>query len=139
MEEMIPTIVTLLKYTVTFGGGSLGLFLLSKFLGRKKEEVELALDWQKFYNEHIETIKKIHIEEIDSIKKLHEKQIEDIKQTFKSEIKALIEKVDELNTSKEESEKLKQIWENDSIKKTTIINDQKLIISDQETELETYR
>ena len=86
---MIPEVITAVKYIGMIGGGSLLTLFLSKWLGKKKEEVELALDWQKFYNEHIETIKKIHEDEIEAIKQMHKQQMEEIKTAFKKEIQIL--------------------------------------------------
>lgn len=133
---MVAEVLTGLKYLGLLGGGSIITLFFSKWLGKKKEDVELALDWQKFYNGHIETIKKIHEEEIESIKDLHKKQIEDIRRTFKAEIQELITEVKELKTDKEEADKLRLKWEEDSFKKTSIIKQKDEIISSQLMEIE---
>ena len=140
MEELIPgAAVVAFKYIATFGGGTLATMFFAKWLGRKKEDVEMALDWQKFYNKHIDDIKKIHKDEIESITDLHASQLAEIQHTFKVEIASLVSKVDELIIDKQASARLLKEWELEVEKHKIIINQKVAIISEQEQELELLR
>ena len=128
--EFIDTIAILKLLIPTIAGSSVVTLLISKFLGRKKEEIEYALDMQKFYNKHIEDIKEIHEDEIESIKKLHAEQLEEVKKAFKEEIEILINKVDEAIQSKEECERNRRLWEEDSMRKDDLLKEKDKKISE---------
>ena len=139
MDELIPGAVGVVTKLGIFGGGSLATLLMAKWLGRKKEDVEMALDWQKFYSKHIEDIKAIHKDEIAAINELHEAQLVEVGHTFKVEIAALVAKVDELILDKANSQKLLTQWEEEVDKYRRIVDQKIMIIANQEVELEELR
>ena len=104
MEEMIKVIIVSL-----FGGGAIGsiaLFLIQKKYNKKKEDIELAVQYQDFYRKEIasrEKDKKELSDELDSIKQKISNLV--------SQNEVLIKRVVEgKKTIKEKSDNIKR-WE----------------------------
>ena len=140
MEELIPgAAVVAFKYMATFGGGTLATMFFAKLLGRKKEDVAMALDWQKHSDQQLDLINKLQVAEMASVNDLHALQLAEITNTFKVEIATLVSKVDELIIDKQASARLLKEWELEVEKHKIIINQKVAIISEQEQELEELR
>jgi len=114
---MIPELLTIAKYATLVGGGWIAKALLTKWLGKTKEEAEIVLNWEKI---HAERDRKLL-----------------------GEIKRLEDKVDEfinaITTMKENHRQEVLKWESIQDKHLSIIKEKDGVISKQYKEIEELK
>lgn len=68
---MIPELVTAVKYASLLGGGWIAKVLLTKWLGKTKEEAEIVLNWEEIHaardKKLLGEIKRLEIKLDDSL------------------------------------------------------------------------
>jgi len=110
---MIPELIAIAKGASLVGGGWLAKALITKWLGKTKQEAEIVLNWEE----------------------IHEKR----DKKLLSEIKRLEDKLDEfINKMELERANHKReilLWEESDRKKDIIIEEKVKVISDQSVEL----
>ena len=114
METMAPEIIVIFKYIGLVSSGSLGAIILSKLLGKTKEEAEIVLNWEEI---HEKRDKKLLAE----IKRLEDKMDDFIEQMEKERINHKREIL---------------LWEESDRKKDVIIKDRENTITKLLEEIE---
>ena len=89
----LAEVISLVKIGGAIVGSSVVTLLLAKWFGKKKEEIDIALNYQEYYGKLIEDMKAQHKSHIDKIEK---------------RLKTLGEQVSELVKSKDMYEAEKQ-------------------------------
>lgn len=114
---MIPELITALKYVGLIGGGGVSAIIIRYYLGKTKEETEIVLNWEEIHEKRYQSLLK----EITMLK------------TKVAEIAEVLNR--ERETHRQEIlawEKSDDIWRSKD-------KENKTLIHDQETELETLR
>lgn len=93
----LAEVISIIKIGGAIVGSSVATLLLAKWFGKKKEEIDIALNYQEYYGKLIEDMKKSHKSHIDELERKFGKKIDE-----------LISQVNTLVKSKEMYEKEKQ-------------------------------
>ncbi len=102
----LAEVISLVKIGGAIVGSSVATLLLAKWFGKKKEEIDIALNYQEYYGKLIEDINKAN-----------KARIEEIERKFGDKIEKLIKQVNTLANSKEMYEEEKQKFVQESYEK----------------------
>jgi hypothetical protein len=134
MPEKSTIIETLITIAASFGFGGLMNSLVAKMLGRRKEDVSIALEEQKLYRTLLEDYEVNRKKDAETISELT-----GTVGSLRSEVGELKSEVLELIQIDKDNKELLLRWENSDKEKDVIIRQRNEIIASQETELEKLR
>lgn len=119
LEEVIGVleVYPAVKILGAIFGSSIATIIISKWLGKKKEDIEIALKYQEYYQKHIDDLKKDMKELKDEVHNLS-KMVEHQEETINNQNK---------NLSK---------WENENKKLRITVKEREKVIARQEEEID---